>query len=98
MPTPAERSLIAVKAAETRWSQEDPKTSPALQRARKASPQSLDYWAAKVDPDGSLPPAERERRAVKARRAHMAGMSLKASQARRAKAAARKAAAAGDAA
>jgi hypothetical protein len=54
--------------------------------ARKRSPQSLDYWAAKVDPDGALPEQERCRRAEHARKAHMAGLALKSSQARRKKA------------
>jgi hypothetical protein len=51
--------------------------------ARKRSPQSLDYWAAKVDPDGALPEQERCRRAEHARKAYMTGLALASSQARR---------------
>jgi hypothetical protein len=51
--------------------------------ARKASPQSLDYWAVKVDPDGELPDAERTRRAEHARREYMTGLALKSSKARK---------------
>jgi hypothetical protein len=36
-----------------------------------------------VDPDGSLPPAERASRAAHARRAYMLALSLKSAQARR---------------
>jgi hypothetical protein len=54
--------------------------------ARKASPQSLDYWAARVDPDGALSEAERAKRAAHARRSYMTGLALKSSQARRKKA------------
>lgn len=37
-----------------------------------------------VDPDNQLPPAERRRRAIAARRAHMAKLALKSAQARKA--------------
>lgn len=39
-----------------------------------------------VDPDGSLPPDERARRAAHARKAYMSGLALKASRARSRKA------------
>ena len=49
--------------------------------ARKASPQSLDYWAAKIDPDAALPAEERYRRAGHARKAYMYRLALKSAQA-----------------
>ena len=39
-------------------------------------------FAALVDPEGALPPDERERRAVAARRAHMTRLALASSKAR----------------
>lgn len=64
--TPEERSRHARMAALTRWSRED----PALNMARARDGQ----WAKferQVDPDGTLDPAERQRRAKRAQRAHM---------------------------
>jgi hypothetical protein len=81
--TPEQRVLRARIAADTRWSTEDPKDPDGpLARTRAKSPGSLDFWKAKLDPDGALPEAERERRAEHARRAHMTRLSLASSQAR----------------
>jgi hypothetical protein len=77
--TPQQRVLRARMGAHALHAQGKTNT----EAARKASPQSLDYWAAKVDPDGALPEKERERRAVHARKAHMSGLALASSQARR---------------
>jgi hypothetical protein len=54
-------------------------TSPA----RKASPQSIEYWAKKIDPDGTLPEDVRIKRADQARRAYLLELSLKSAKARR---------------
>lgn len=43
----------------------------------------LGRFEREVDPDGTLPPDERERRAAHARRAHMLALSLKSAKARR---------------
>ena len=51
-------------------------------RARKAF---LARFEAEVDPTGTLSPAERERRALAARRAYFARLALKSAQARRRK-------------
>jgi hypothetical protein len=50
--------------------------------ARRNSPQSLEYWAAKVDPDGRLSEAERTKRAEHARREHMLRLAFASSKAR----------------
>jgi hypothetical protein len=49
-------------------------------RARQAF---LDRFEREVDPDGTLPPAERARRAEHARKAYFAKLALKSAQARR---------------
>ncbi|WP_370332603.1 hypothetical protein [Mycolicibacterium hippocampi] len=43
----------------------------------------LDKFERQVDPDGTLPSAERARRAEHARKAHFQRMALKSAQARR---------------
>jgi hypothetical protein len=48
--------------------------------ARKAF---LDRFERQVDPDGTLDPAERARRAGHARKAYFTGLALKSAQARR---------------
>ena len=83
--TAAERSLQARLAGETSWANTaDPsaRTAPA----RKAF---LERFERLVDPDGTMAPEERARRAEHARRAHYARLALKSAQARRAKRAAR---------
>lgn len=79
----AERSLRARIAANARWSREDP--GPQMQRARaRFDEQFID----EVDPNRTLPPAERERRAENARRAYFQRLALASSRARRRRAAA----------
>jgi hypothetical protein len=82
--SPSERTLRARAAALTLHSKVD--STAHLAPARAASPGQLAYWLAQVDPDGILDPAERERRADCARRAHMAKLALASSKARRRKA------------
>jgi hypothetical protein len=48
----------------------------------------LDRFEREVDPDGTLPPEERARRAEYAKKAYFLGLALKSAQARRKKAAA----------
>ena len=79
--TPTQRTLRARMGAHALHAQGKTNTAPA----RAKSPQSLDYWAAKVDPDGALPEQERLRRAEHARKAYMTGLALAWSQARRKK-------------
>lgn len=53
---------------------------------------ALARFEREVDPDGTLPPEQRRRRALHLQKAYMLRLSLRAAQARRAKAADRKAA------
>jgi hypothetical protein len=46
----------------------------------------LDRFAVEVDPEGVLPPAERDRRAEHARRAYFTRLALRSAQSRRKKA------------
>ncbi len=54
--------------------------------ARAASPGSQTYWERKVDPDGELKPAERQRRARSALRLHMGKLALRSGKAKTARA------------
>ncbi len=86
--TPAERKLRAQLAAHTSWSNtadRTARTAPARQAMRER-------FERQVDPDGTLDPAERTRRAESARKAHYSAMALRSVQARRRSAAARGAA------
>jgi hypothetical protein len=80
--TPAERRLRAQAAAHARWAQEDP-----IANAARGQAGLLARFEREVDPDGTLPPAERARRAESARKAHMARLAFASSKARRAKSA-----------
>jgi hypothetical protein len=51
--------------------------------AARARAGIIHHFEHKVDPEGRLDPEERRERAILARKAHMASMSIKASQARR---------------
>jgi len=79
--TPAERSMRARLAAQTRWSMEDPHVGTAP--ARAAAPSSTDYWEDKVDPGRDLPGPERRRRAESAKKAYFTRLALKSAVARR---------------
>lgn len=76
--TPTERSLRARKAAHSRWM--NTSSAKASEDARR---RILDRFEDKVDPDRTLDPAERAKRADHARRAYFAGLALKSAQARR---------------
>lgn len=75
--TPEQRTLRARIAANTRWSREDGRAN-----AERASRGLYAKFEREVDPDGTLPPKERGRRAEAAYRAHMARLALKSSKAR----------------
>ncbi|GBG35826.1 hypothetical protein [Mycobacterium montefiorense] len=77
--SPAERTLRASIAAQTRWAKEPDRT--AATAAARAAQQRRREDA--VDPDHLLTPGERARRAENLHRAHMQRMALKSAQARR---------------
>jgi hypothetical protein len=74
--SPAERSLRARLAAHALHAQG--KTSTAAGTAA-----FLARFERLVDPDGTLPPAERARRAAHARKAYMARLALRSARVRR---------------
>lgn len=75
------KSLPHRIAAEARWAKE-PDRSAATRAARAALHAKFER---EVDPDGTLPPAERAVRAAHARRAHFLRMAKASADARRAK-------------
>jgi hypothetical protein len=75
--TPEQRRLRAQIAANARWSREDP-----AHNAIRGQAGLLARFEREVDPDGTLPPAERARRAECARKAHMQRLALASSRAR----------------
>lgn len=79
--SPSERSLRARLAVETSWSN----TADPAARTRPGTDAFLRKFEVQVDPEGLLPPAERARRAMHARRAYMTRLALKSAQARRRK-------------
>jgi len=76
--TPEERSLIARVGNAERWARVADRTA-ATEPARKGL---RNKFAREVDPDGTLPEAEREYRIEQRYRAHMLRMSLAAKAAR----------------
>jgi hypothetical protein len=76
--TPIERRLRAQQAANTRWSREDPTEQGRKMRA------GLDQkFLNEVDPDRTLPEAERARRAENARKAFYQSLARASVKARR---------------
>lgn len=76
---PEERALVARIAAAERWGRctdRTAATAPARNGLRAK-------FAHEIDPDGTLPPDELERRVDDLQRAHMLRMSLKAQAGRR---------------
>ena len=65
-------------AANTRWAHE-PDRSAATAPARTAL---QDRFERDVDPDGTLPPAERAKRVTNAKRAYYQSLAIKSAQAR----------------
>jgi hypothetical protein len=84
----AQRHIRASIAANILWSQTDDPAAHTLP-ARTAF---LDRFEREVDPDSTLAPEERARRAEHARKAYFQRLALASSKARSAKAAARRAA------
>lgn len=78
--TPAQRSLQARMAAHLMHAQHDSRVTSAPGRAA-----FLARFEREVDPNGTLDPEERVRRAEHARRAYMAGLSLAGVKAKRTK-------------
>jgi len=76
--TPEQRSLRARIASHESWAR-TPDASARTAPGRKAF---LDRFEKQVDPDGTLSPAERERRARAAFRAHMSKLAFASSKAR----------------
>lgn len=76
--TPAQRSLRARMAAHAMHAKNNSKETTAAGTAA-----FLARFEREVDPDGTLAPEERARRAEHARRAYMAGLRLRSSKARR---------------
>ncbi len=79
--TPQERSLLGQIAAHESWAHTDDRAARTAP-ARKAA---LDRFEREVDPEGTLTPQERARRAEHARKAYFARLALKSAQARRAR-------------
>lgn len=78
--TPAERSLRSRMGAYSLHARYDSHEITA--NARAASPGSIDYWLAKVDPENALPETERRRRAECAKKAHFAKLAFASARAR----------------
>ena len=75
--TPEQRTLRGAIAANVRWSREDPAVNAARGQAGL-----IEKFRREVDPGGTLPEAERERRAQSAYRAHFQRLALASSKAR----------------
>ena len=76
--TPAQRALRARIAAHTSWAN----TKDRSARTAPGRRAFLARFEDRVDPDGTLSPAERSRRAEQALRAHMARLALKSARVR----------------
>jgi hypothetical protein len=79
--TPEQRTLRARIAVNAQLSRVEDQTARTA-TARKAF---MDRFEREVDPDGTLDPAERARRATHARKAYFARLALKSSKARAAR-------------
>lgn len=85
MLTPAQRALHARAAAYASWAA----TADRSARARPGQAALMARFERQVDPDGTLPTAERARRAEDARRSYMLRLALASSKARAARKAVR---------
>lgn len=77
--TPSERTLRARLGAHKSWQN----TTDRAARTANARKAALDRFDREVDPDGTLPLAERARRAEHARKAYFTALALKSAKARR---------------
>ena len=78
--TPEQRAMHARQAAYARWGR-----TPLEQRRKATAPARaglMTRWEREVDPDGTLPLAERAVLAESVKRAHMVRMALASSRAR----------------
>ena len=82
--TPTERSIRGRIGAYALHAQHDARETTAKARAT-----FLERFEIEVDPEGVLPPEERQRRAMAARKGYFAKLALKSAQKRRAKKAAK---------
>ena len=80
-PAAARRSAAGKVAAYRRWAFEPDRTA-ATEPGRRAF---MAKFEAAVDPDGTLDPAERARRAESLRKAHFARLAAKSARARAAR-------------
>ena len=78
-PKPTQRQLVARLAAHESWARTPDRTA----RTAPARDAFLAKFEDLVDPDHMLPPDERARRAVNARKAHFTRLALRSAQARR---------------
>ena len=81
-PMSPQQKLARQIGAHESWARTDDRAARTAP-ARKAA---LERFERQVDPDGTLEPAERARRAEHARRAYFLRLALKSAQARRARA------------
>jgi hypothetical protein len=79
--TPAELSLNGRAASNESWA----RTVDREARTRKAREAILEKFEQQADPDNKLTPAERRRRAISLRTAHMQRLAIKSVRARRAR-------------
>jgi hypothetical protein len=77
--TDSERRMRAQIAADTSWANTPDRTA-RTEHGRRAMQEKFER---QVDPDGTLPPAERAKRAANARRAFMRQLAFKSAKARR---------------
>jgi hypothetical protein len=76
--TPEQRSLRSRMAAHHSWA----RTADRSARTRPGRDAFMRRFEDQVDPERTLPPAERLRRAEQARKAHFAQLALRSSRAR----------------
>lgn len=79
--TPEQRSLRARMAAHSLWAKVD---DPAAHTA-PATAASMARFERQVDPDGTMDPQERARKAEHAMKAHMSKLAMKSAAARKRK-------------
>lgn len=77
--TPSEKSIVGQIGAHESWARTTDRTARTA-AARRALDEKFER---DVDPDGTLTPAERAKRAANARKAHFKRLALKSAQARR---------------
>lgn len=79
MLTPTERTLRARVASHESWANTDDRTA----RTEPGRQAFFARFERQVDPDGTLPPDERAKRAESARKAHFSRLAFESAKARR---------------